>query len=124
MRRSFDKAAERSDMNIVTAFAHGARLALGVAVAQLVEDGATDAELCVGGELSAALGVKLLDSVHEAERANPVEVVSLDVRRQASRHAADGLPNQGSVLFRQRALCPVLWTRCVVGVCVEVFNRL
>ena len=31
MRRSFDKAAERSDMNIVTAFAHGARLALGVA---------------------------------------------------------------------------------------------
>ena len=31
MRRSFDKAAERSDMNIVTTFAHGARLALGVA---------------------------------------------------------------------------------------------
>ena len=30
MRRSFDKAAERSNMNIVTAFAHGARLTLGV----------------------------------------------------------------------------------------------
>lgn len=31
MRRSFDKAAERSNMNIVTAFAHGARLTLGIA---------------------------------------------------------------------------------------------
>ena len=31
MRRSFDKVAERSEMNIVTALAHGARLALGVA---------------------------------------------------------------------------------------------
>ena len=28
MRRSFDKAAEQSNMNIVTAFAHGARLTL------------------------------------------------------------------------------------------------
>ncbi len=31
MRRSFDKAAEQSNMNIVTAFAHGARLTLGIA---------------------------------------------------------------------------------------------
>ncbi len=31
MRRSFDVAAERSNMNIVTAFAHGARLTLGIA---------------------------------------------------------------------------------------------
>jgi hypothetical protein len=30
MRRSFDKAAEQSNMNIVTAFAHGARLSLGI----------------------------------------------------------------------------------------------
>jgi predicted transposase YbfD/YdcC len=30
MRRSFDKAAEKSNMNIVTAFAHGARLTLGI----------------------------------------------------------------------------------------------
>ena len=30
MRRSFDKAAEQSNMNIVTAFAHGARLTLGI----------------------------------------------------------------------------------------------
>jgi len=30
MRRSFDKAAKRSNMNIVTAFAHGARLTLGI----------------------------------------------------------------------------------------------
>lgn len=30
MRRSFDKAAETSNMNIVTAFAHGARLTLGI----------------------------------------------------------------------------------------------
>ena len=29
MRRSFDKAAEQSNLNIVTAFAHGARLPLG-----------------------------------------------------------------------------------------------
>lgn len=31
MRRSFDKAAGQSNMNIVTAFAHGARLTLGIA---------------------------------------------------------------------------------------------
>ena len=31
MRRSFDKATEQSNMNIVTAFAHGARLSLGIA---------------------------------------------------------------------------------------------
>ena len=31
MRRSFDRAAEQSNMNIVTAFAHGARLTLGIA---------------------------------------------------------------------------------------------
>jgi len=31
MRRSFDKAAERSNINSVTAFAHGARLTLGIA---------------------------------------------------------------------------------------------
>ncbi len=31
MRRSFDKAAGQSNMNIVTAFAHGARLSLGIA---------------------------------------------------------------------------------------------
>ena len=31
MRRSFDKAGEQSNMNIVSAFAHGARLTLGVA---------------------------------------------------------------------------------------------
>ena len=30
MRRGFDKAAEQSNMNIVTAFAHGARLTLGI----------------------------------------------------------------------------------------------
>ena len=30
MRRSFDKAAGQSNMNIVTAFAHGARLSLGI----------------------------------------------------------------------------------------------
>lgn len=30
MRRSFDKAAEQSNMNIVSAFAHGARLTLGI----------------------------------------------------------------------------------------------
>ena len=30
MRRSFDKAAARSNLNIVTAFAHGARLTLGI----------------------------------------------------------------------------------------------
>lgn len=30
MRRRFDKAAEKSNMNIVTAFAHGARLTLGI----------------------------------------------------------------------------------------------
>lgn len=30
MRRSFDRAAEQSNMNIVTAFAHGARLTLGI----------------------------------------------------------------------------------------------
>ena len=30
MRRSFDKAAEQSNMNIVTAFAYGARLSLGI----------------------------------------------------------------------------------------------
>ena len=31
MRRSFDRAAGKSNMNIVTAFAHGARLTLGIA---------------------------------------------------------------------------------------------
>ena len=31
MRRSFDRAAEQSNFNIVTAFAHGARLTLGIA---------------------------------------------------------------------------------------------
>ncbi len=30
MRRSFDRATEQSNMNIVTAFAHGARLSLGI----------------------------------------------------------------------------------------------
>ena len=30
MRRSFDKSAEKSNMNIVTAFAHDARLTLGI----------------------------------------------------------------------------------------------
>ncbi len=30
MRRSFDKAAEKSGLNVVTAFAHGAQLSLGV----------------------------------------------------------------------------------------------
>ena len=31
MRRSFDRAAGKSNMNIVTAFAYGARLTLGIA---------------------------------------------------------------------------------------------
>ncbi len=31
MRRSFDRAAETSGLNVVTAFAHGARLSPGVA---------------------------------------------------------------------------------------------
>ncbi len=51
MRRSFDRAAETSGLNVVTAFAHGARLSLGVAKS------ATGA----GGILAPSKLVKMLD---------------------------------------------------------------
>lgn len=53
MRRSFDKAAEQSNMNIVTAFAHGARLSLGI-----TQSGKGGGEILALRELIAMLDIR------------------------------------------------------------------
>jgi hypothetical protein len=66
--------------------------------AELVEDGALDAELGVGLELAVLLGVVLLDRVHEPDDAGVVEVVEVDVRGQPHGDAVDDVADERGVL--------------------------
>ena len=62
--------------------------------AELVKDGALDAELRVRLELAVLVRVVLLDGVHQADHARVVKIVEVDVRRQSDRDAVDDVTDQ------------------------------
>ena len=80
---------------------------------QLVDDRALDARDRVGLELDLALEVEALDRVDQADQAVGDEIGLLDVRRQAARHAAGDVLDEGRVgddelLARPRGIGPLV----------------
>jgi hypothetical protein len=72
--------------------------------AELVEDGAADADLGVAGEAVAARGVVLVSGVDEAEGAGADEVVDVDHGGQAAGHALSHLADQVEVVLNANRL--------------------
>ena len=72
--------------------------------AQLVEDGAPDAQARIGLEGGAGAGIVIPDRVEQPGKADAVKLFTIHVRRQSHGETADNSPHERNIALDQLSL--------------------